>query len=94
MAKTRQSGAHDWRRKRRKRLKPRWRPRAKQIRQPDFALVTPPKTVLPKDHNPETGSTPYDDWRVLNHRVNCPRPGVPGDTFENPFCLATPTRAE
>ena len=55
---------------------------------------TPPKTVLPKDYDPTTGWTPHgaEGRQVSNARVNCDRPGVPGHTFEDPFCLATPTR--
>ena len=57
--------------------------------------VTPKKTVLPEDYDSETGSTPYDDWRILNHRVNCSRPSVPGHTstpskWPGPFYVDTP----
>ena len=57
--------------------------------------VTPKKTMLPEDYDSETGSTPYDDWRILNHRVNCSRPSVPGHTstpskWPGPFYVDTP----
>ena len=57
--------------------------------------VTPKKTVLPEDYDSETGSTPHDDWRILNHRVNCSRPSVPGHTstpskWPGPFYVDTP----
>ena len=46
------------------------------------------------DYDPTTGWTPHgaEGWQISNARVNCDRPGVPGHTFEDPFCLATPTR--
>ena len=57
--------------------------------------VTPKKTVLPEDYDSETGCTPHDDWRILNHRVNCDRPNVPGHTstpskWPGPFYVDTP----
>ena len=54
---------------------------------------TPAKTVLPKDYDQTTGCTPagvyIDEWRCASKR-----PGVPGDTKENSFNLATPDRGQ
>ena len=54
---------------------------------------TPVKTVLPKDYDQTTGCTPagayIDEWRCAFKR-----PGVPGDTKENSFNLATPDRGQ
>ena len=55
---------------------------------------TPPKTVLPWNYDSTCGRSPPfgEGWQVVHTRVNTDRPGVPGDTFDDPFCLATPTR--
>ena len=66
------------------------------IAQPLFGPPeTPAKTILPEDYNPETGNTPLhgEGWQMTHARVNCDRPGVPGHSVDNPYCLATPTRA-
>ena len=54
---------------------------------------TPAKTVLPKDYDQTTGCTPagayIDEWRcAFKH------PGLPGDTKDNSFNLATPDRGQ
>ena len=53
---------------------------------------TPPKTIMPPDYDASTGCTPaganIDAWRMNGP---WPRPGVPGETEENSFNLATPT---
>ena len=61
----------------------------------EVAPKTPKKTVLPDDYPSSTGCTPYDDWRILNHRVNFVRPDVPGATSTpskppGPFYVDTP----
>ena len=61
---------------------------------PEMVAETPPKTILPDGFSAVTGSTPpnahlSNAW--LEHRV-CNLPHVPGYSFENPFCLETPTR--
>ena len=68
--------------------------------QPDFGEPeTPDKTVLADDYKAETGCTPHDDWRILNHRVNCDRPNVPGHTSTpskppGPFYVDTPPSSQ
>ena len=51
---------------------------------------TPPKTILPHGYDATTGCTPaganITAWRVAH-----PRRGVPGESEENSFNLATPT---
>ena len=53
---------------------------------------TPDKTVF--THNTTTGHTPchMPGWMQLNYKINCDFPGVPGEDFDNPVCLATPKR--
>ena len=65
------------------------------------AMKKPKKTVLPDDYDSETGCTPYmpGDWRVLNWRVSCDRPLVPGHTSTpskppGPFYVDTPPSAQ
>ena len=55
---------------------------------------TPDKTVLPDDYKAETGCTPPTDRGdvVYHHRLNYRRPGVPGESSDNAFCLGTPKR--
>ena len=66
------------------------------IQQPDFGVPeTPDKTVLPADYDVTSGWTPpgwEGTWQETNARCNTSRPGVPGHSYEKPFCLATPTR--
>ena len=50
---------------------------------------TPPKTVLPADYDCETHCTP-EGANINAWRAAWPRPGVPGETEENSFNLATP----
>ena len=65
------------------------------FKQPYFGEAeTPPKTVLPDNYDPKSGWThtqTYEGWQCFVC-VNSDRPGVPGHSFENAFCLATPTR--
>ena len=66
------------------------------IKQPDFGeSETPDKTILPADYDPTSGWTPpgwQGTWRETSARCDTSRPGVPGHTYEEPFCLATPSR--
>ena len=76
---------------------------AEAFPQPDFGEIstdkankvgeeTPDKTVF--THNTTTGHTPchMPGWIQLTYKINCARPGVPGEECDEPIHLATPKR--